>query len=216
MISGTRGLAVPAVLCLVVATTGACAALGLGGRVDTFTLSGDPNGPAETDETLGRRPEGWTAEPTTPDTALLGAAKAGCNDSFSGDVDQQDLIRTGALLQDQRGPDGAAFLWTGGSTAYCFIGRTQAGNIRSPFGSWRQDVLRGALAIEGNEHGPPAMVTGAVDPTAAAVEIQTASGLLLRATTGDGRFVAWWPGADPLVAVRSLDTDGNVLATVRP
>ena len=104
----------------------------------------------------------------------------------------------------------------GESTAYCFLGRTSEGNLQSPFGAWREKVLSGPLAIEGNEPGPPAMVTGAVDPAAAAVEIETASGLLLRATTGDGRFVAWWPGADPLVAVRSLDADGNVLATVRP
>ena len=110
------------------------------------------------------------------------------------------MLGTGARLQDQRGPDGAAFLWTGESTAYCFIGRTDEGNLQSPFGAWRQTVLTGSLELEGNEPGPPSMVTGAVDPAAAVVEIETASGLLLRATTGDGRFLAWWPGKDPYVA----------------
>lgn len=215
--SRMHSLLAPAVLALVLVTTGGCAMLGVGaGRVDTFTLSGDPTGPDETEESLGRTPAGWTAEPTAPDAALLAAAKAGCNDSFSGDADQQELLRSGALLQDQRGPDGAAFLWTGESTAYCFIGRTHAGDLRSPFGSWREHPFGGPLAIEGDEPGPPAMVTGAVDPAAAAVEIETASGLLLRATVGGGRFVAWWPGADRLVAVRSLDADGNVLTTIRP
>ncbi len=210
--SRMRRRPLPGVLALVMAWTSGCSMLGTGtGRVDTFTLKGEPGA---LDDTLGRRPAGWTAEPTTPDPAFLAAAKAGCNDSFS--ADQRDLIATGALLQDQRGPDGAAFLWTGDSTAYCFIGRAPDGNLQSPFGAWREVALGGSLALEGIEPGPPAMVTGAVDPAAAAVEIETTSGLKLRATIGDGRFVAWWPGVDPWVAVWSLAADGTPIQGMEP
>jgi len=209
-----RRFTLPVVLALVVGTTGGCGLLGPGsGRVDTYTLDA---GTGASDAALGRSPTGWTSEPTTPDPAFLADSGTQCEDNLTSGDGAQEMLRTAARLQDQRGPDGAAFLWTGDSTAYCFLGRTSEGNLQSPFGAWREKVLSGPLAIEGNEPGPPAMVTGAVDPAAAAVEIETASGQLLRATTGGGRFVAWWPGTDRLVAVRSLDADDNVLATVRP
>ncbi len=211
--SRIRRLCVPAVLAFVLGATSGCALLRMGsGQLDTYTLGGEPGA---SDDTLGRRPAGWTAEPTTPDPAFLAAAGPACEDNLTGN-DVQQLLRTGALLQDQRGPDGAAFLWTGESTAYCFIGRTPDGTLQSPYGAWREVVLDGPLALEGIEPGPPGMVTGAVDPAAAAVEVETASGLKLRATIGGGRFVAWWPGTDRLVAVRSLATDGTMLQGAEP
>jgi hypothetical protein len=201
-----------ATLALVLGTTGGCAVFGVGsGRVDTYTLSNT----GASDAALGRLPTGWTAEPTSPDPEFLAALGPACEDNFSGEG-LPELLGTGATLQDQRGPDGAAFLWTGDTTAYCFIGRTDEGNLQSPFGAWREVVLAGSLKVEGNEPGPPSMVTGAVDPAAAAVEIETASGLLLRASTGDGRFVAWWPGKDPYTAIRSLAADGTVLEQIVP
>ncbi len=210
--SRVRSLVVPSMLLVVMATASGCTFLGSGGRVDTYTLGGASGA---SDATLGRRPTGWTADPTSPDPEFLAAVRAACEDNFSGE-DLQPLLRADAMLQDQRGPDGAAFLWTGDSTAYCFLGRTSVGDLQSPFGAWRETVLAGPLALEGNEAGPPSMVTGAVDPAAAAVEIATASGLVLRATIGGGRFVAWWPGEDPVVTIRSLAADGTTLATIRP
>jgi hypothetical protein len=55
---------------------------------------------------------------------------------------------------------------------------------------------------------------GDVPPRTARVEIMTESGQVIEATVAHGRFVAWWPDADPSTSITAYDTSGSVIATI--
>ena len=70
--------------------------------------------------------EGWTAEPTTPDPVLLADAIAPC---LVADGIAPGLVDA-PVLQDQRGPDTAAFVWVRGiEEADCLASRDAAGIV---------------------------------------------------------------------------------------
>jgi hypothetical protein len=155
----------------------------------------------------------WTADPTEPDPAFRAAADERCLEGGRPDP------ATAEVLQDRRGAGGAAFLYTGRSQASCVVLRVP-GLLPSwdvPSKSWRIGPYESDsfLAVGDSASAAVSDVYGVVDPSAAAVEIVTRSGLVVLATVGSGRFLAWWPGADPWRTVRALATDGTVLETVR-
>jgi hypothetical protein len=170
---------------------------------------------------LGASPafETWTAEPTEPDPAFREAAVEQCvQDDLHGPiVDDVAALTASPLLQDQRGPDGAALLWLGDELdVECFVFRTPAGDLSNGAASagatWTGHDE--TLMLVGIQRGPPAIVSGLVDPAAAAVEIETGSGRRIRATVGHGRFLAWWPGTESSASVRALAADGTVIAEI--
>jgi hypothetical protein len=165
----------------------------VGGIHGTYTIGGPP-----------MSVESWTAEPTEPDPAFLETAIAECV-PFARRPDATQAI------QDQRGPDGAAFLFRGDQEAECLVVRgldgvpTVVGATWSsaPVGPTRPPLVNTFV------QGDVSAATGWVGEGTALVELETAGGVTLRATVDAERFVAWWPGPEPIRWVRWYRADGT-------
>lgn len=57
-------------------------------------------------------------------------------------------------------------------------------------------------------------VVGDVAPRTARVGIVTKSGQTNEAAVAHGRFLAWWPDADPVTSIIAYDASGTVIATI--
>jgi hypothetical protein len=153
-------------------------------------------------------PTPWTEEPTGPDADFRREAEEECLD-----VGGRDVFGDVEPIVDQRGRAGAAVLWVAGrETVTCFIDHE--------FGrpSFQMAVLGSAGApspnlIPGETITPGerwTIASGQIPLPDTNVEIETNSGLRLRPTERDQRFLAWWPDDGGVAEVRLLDTDGAV------
>lgn len=194
-----RGRAL-ALLAAVAGLTGGCALVipmsgGISGRYGMWNAVGEQVPPAS-----------WTADPTGADPAFLDTAREQCL-GFEPSADG------GLVLQDQRGPDGAAFLFRGTGEATCLVLRAPGGALEATAATWSSapGLPTGPIDVRVFTQGAVSAATGWVDPRAGTVELETADGVALRATIGGGRFVAWWPGPDEPAVIRAMRPDGSVL-----
>lgn len=144
----------------------------------------------------------WTAEPTEPDQGLLNLAGAQCR-SIGGDPAPQDR-----LIADQRGPDAVAILWADDDeTMYCLAARTYGSVHGHILGGFMTDAgAGGELSVADGECGTATLVTGFVPDGTESLVIETESGREVSASVADGRYLAWWPGPDAPVTLRTEDS----------
>jgi len=199
--SRMRRLTVVAGALVVASVVSGCALLGPVGwtshaPLETAAPAGSP-APAAGPDSIG-----WTALPTAPDPSFLAAAMRICP-GLAG----RTLTR---FVQDQRGPGGAAFVWTEGDTDFqCFVGRTDGRDHVQAISAGSGWPEGSPLQLTGTDCGPPTVVTGNSGPGTTAVTIQTVSGRTVTASVADGRFVAWWPGEDDSVSITGTDAGGS-------
>ena len=201
--SRMRRLTVVAGALVVASVVSGCALLGPVGwtshaPLETAAPAGSPA------PTAGPDANGWTAVPTAPDPSFLAAAMRICP-GLAG--------RTLTLLiQDQRGPGGAAFLWTEGDTDFqCFVGRADGRDHVQAISAGSGWPPGSPLQLTGTDCGPPTVVIGSSGPGTTAVTIDTASGRTVTASVAGGRFVAWWPGEDDPVAITGTSAGGTAV-----
>jgi hypothetical protein len=161
--------------------------------------------------------QGWTAEPTEPDPTLLADAAQLCLEPFrqiAGDVDLSEHL----LIQDQRGPDGAGFMWTDGDDAgWCFVSRSADGGAHLQAVGWTlaNNMTPGSMLMVTTHHcGPPTVVEGVVPAGTESLVIETEAGKAVTASVADGRFMAWWPEADNPVWLRTESTEADFLLSL--
>jgi hypothetical protein len=140
----------------------------------------------------------WTAQPREPDQELVNDAARACLD-LAGDGSGSRWL----LIVDQRGPDAAALLWNDGDeTTYCLVSRAADGTVQV-------DVLGGSTSRTGQltttdvACESPTVVAGTVPDGTDSLVVETRAGLSVTATVAGGRFLAWWPGRDDPVALRT-------------
>jgi len=154
---------------------------------------------------LGRAADGWTPTPSADDADLAAAAHRFC-------IDAHDFVANPAIqIQDQRGPDGAAFLWRDGNReSSCFVYRTHGGAIQAT--GWNESTWgsTGDFLIDLSTRipGGPQWASGPTGIGAATVDIELPDGTLVSASVVDGYFLAWWPGSAEWVSVVSRDVNG--------
>jgi hypothetical protein len=156
----------------------------------------------------------WAARPIAPDFRLIAPAYKLC-------IEEHLLLNgtTGAtgrsqlVVQDQRGPDAALFIWISATDeAACMV-------MRRPDGSFSEHALAGGSReppgnrlmlsfYDGDE--PPQVITGQTG-RGRHVLVDLDDGTSLQATTGAGRFGAWWPSASKPVRLRSFDDAGTLV-----
>jgi hypothetical protein len=179
---------------LVAQLVGGCALLGGRYSHSHWAYGVADDSPAERDDAAAS----WTAEPGDPDQELLDGATPACLD-LAGDASGNRQL----LIVDQRGPRAAALLWTDGDEAiYCLVARAADGSVRvhALGGSTSQT---GQLATTDVTCEAPTLVTGTVPAGTDSLVVETRAGLAVTASVAGGRFLAWWPGRDDPVALRT-------------
>lgn len=151
--------------------------------------------------------DGWTPVPTDADPRFREVAERSCLDD--GPTDATTLV-----LHDQRGPDGAAFLFTGSSQAACLVLQASDGRLEAHDRQWSANLMApGGLAVRDTNGGAFTEVYGVVDPEAIRVELTRTAGPPIEATIGGGYLVAWWPGQARVTEARAFDANGDVIAS---
>ncbi|MFN8622186.1 MAG: hypothetical protein U0869_15755 [Chloroflexota bacterium] len=156
---------------------------------------------------LGSAAAGWKEAPTQPDPEMADAAQRFC-------LDAHGFAPAAAIeIQDQRGPDGAAFLWRDGKhEAECFVYRTADGVLQATgWGewSWGGRPLDFLADTSSPIPGGPSWASGPTGPGAVTVDIALPDGTTVSASVADGYYIAWWPGSADWVSIVARDADGN-------
>jgi len=136
--------------------------------------------------------------PGEPDQAVVNAAARVCLD-LAGDASR----RRDLLIVDQRGPDAVALLWVDGDeTTYCLAARAADATVQV-------HALGGSTSRTGQltptdvACESPTVVAGTVPAGTGSLIVETRGGLAVSASVADGRFLAWWPGREDPVALRT-------------
>ncbi|MFN8623898.1 MAG: hypothetical protein U0869_24415 [Chloroflexota bacterium] len=184
---------VPSALALVAVLTGGCALLADDGTTPSASTSPGPTASSDPPSPMPRPwLTTWSDHPTEPLMEFWDAAAVRCvTAQNNGDIP----------IQDQRGPDGAAFVWVKeGMVTECLLlrqggaievfGPTFSGSSPSGVGD------SSGVSITEDEEPPLYRVTleaVRVGPGASRIALGAADGVHAVATVQDGWAVAWWP-----------------------
>lgn len=160
---------------------------------------------------ISRATSGWSPEPTAPAPELAAFARDVCLDDPAFVPDTE--------IQDQRGPDAAAFLWLRAEDeAGCFVHRDQDGVLHAT-GITETDWGRRYESLADTadrSHRGPTIASGPTGPGATGVELVLPDGMVITATVASGMFLAWWPRVEDWMILRSLGPDGAVIDQIGP
>ena len=168
-------------------------------------------GPVATPDDLAS----WQAAPLPADPRLAQAAVTSIACNAGNDTGPPPQI----LLQDRRTASTAAFLVSGPAfSGSCLV--TLSGGAGG--GSGRSQPLEPATAAivvdEGSSGGTgsssASLVGGRAAVTVATVTIDLNDGRVVRASVGNGHWLAWWPGELGVKQIVARDAAGTVLATL--
>lgn len=152
---------------------------------------------------------GWSPSPTPPASGQVASADAGCQahlvrlpPSSNKGAEAAPLVPE---LSDVRGPYTVTVLGNGtGSGALCIT--TPDGNsaLRWLMQSG-EPVSTGAIAVDqdsvsARESQPYTLVEGRAGDGVTGVKLVLGNGSKVTATSGNGVFVAWWPGSESITA----------------
>jgi hypothetical protein len=159
----------------------------------------------------------WSPRPVAADPGLVPAARKAClidTNILAGIAPDLPLV-----IQDQRGPEGAFFVWADATIeATCLGARRADGTFSASSISASGGDRPKQLTVTGSGGGPPSTIFGDLG-SGTHVVVQLTDGSVFEASTGGGLFAAWWPKASEAVRVRSFDNAGTLLETyeiVRP
>lgn len=196
-----RRLTVVAVVLAVAGLMSGCALLGMGGNGG---VAFDPGSPAPV-QFVSHAPvsvvDTWTEGPTDPLFEFRETAALLC----LGATEDPDLADHPPVV-DQRGPDGAAFLWLGdGSQHLCLLLRNADGSI-SPVAS--DTVVDGSMTLVDDASSSGVTVQASRIGAEAGEAGFESRGRHISATVQDGWALAWWPWTDPSEDPTPIVLDG--------
>jgi len=178
---------------------------------------------------------GWSPSPTPGSAGQTAAADATCQAQLA--AAPALPVSTGGsgwnpVTTDVRGPFTVVIYQDGGTDATCFTGpsltivaRNAAGGASmSVAGSGGGGAGSNSFVVSGKgsgdiEHmtvahmtstsaGPYTLVEGQLDPAVTGVTLVRGDGEDIEASTGDGWFVAWWPGSQGVTSAEITTADG--------
>jgi hypothetical protein len=154
---------------------------------------------------------GWSASPTPPTSGQLSAVDATCQARLAQAAQLAPSDKTPHLrapfipeLSDVRGPYTVTLFGDGvGAGALC-ISTPGATSLRA-IASSATGAGAGAIAVDqvsvlAREGQPYTLVEGRTGDRVTAVTLALGDGSTVTATSGDGLFVAWWPGSQTIVS----------------
>jgi hypothetical protein len=168
-------------------------------------------GTATIDTSNGSVNVAWSARPTARDPALALDGQKLC-------IEDGGMLRAGGVtlvVHDQRGPDAAVLVWTNRiGVAECFVFRLRDGSLSTLGGAGADDLrLGGRLTPNGVADDQPVFWMTGETGFASRVLVDLEDGTIVEASTGRGRFAAWWPHTSKPVRLRSFDDAGTLVET---
>lgn len=163
---------------------------------------------------------GWSAAPTAPATGQLAAADTTCQARLAQAVQSlpsnkgpaPDVASLTPELTDVRGPYTVTVFGDGGRGDALCISAPNATALR-----WIETsgapVGPGAIAVDqvsllARDSQPYTLIEGRVGTGVTAVALTLGNGNEVTATSGDGIFVAWWPGSENIVSASVTTPNG--------
>lgn len=155
---------------------------------------------------------GWSAAPTAPARGQLTAADTACQADLAQAVQSlpsnkgpgPDAATFVPELSDVRGPYTLTVLGNGGPGAVLCISSPTATSLRWVSGSGAPVgpgmVAPDQVSILARDSQPYTLVEGRTGPGVSAVALTLGNGTQVTATSGDGLFVAWWPGSGSITS----------------
>jgi hypothetical protein len=179
-------------------------------------ISAAPPGTMTVDTPSGSVNVAWSARPVARDPGLALAGQKLC-------LEDRGMLRAGdvtLVVHDQRGPDAAVLVWTNRiGVAECFVFRLRDGSLSTLGGGGADEPrLEGKLTPRDIADDQPAFWMTGETGRATRVLIDLEDGTIVEASTGRGRFAAWWPHTSEPVRLRSFDDAGTLVETydIRP
>jgi hypothetical protein len=165
---------------------------------------------------VGRPPDdfsGWSRVPLPPDAALDAEAQQTCRSDPAGPP-------LPLLFQDRRTPQSAIVVF-GDADEYhaCWASHGGGGGFgsgSSSVGGVPKDELTIGMGRSGVGGVTLTHVDGVLRVPAASVSVLRADGLVVEASFGGGRWLAWWPTDILPVRAIAYDATGNELARAEP
>jgi len=156
----------------------------------------------------------WAATPDTLTGPALAQAAQDCQRSLGRLPNAAQLPQSPSAVGERRGSTTSTLL-TGSSVVGLCVGDGGAryGGVvdaaPTPADSGGLEVMA-ATALPGEN--PTGLLLGRVGSGVASVEVRTADGRTVTATTSAGYFLAWWPSSAAAETVTALSSDGTTLA----
>ena len=162
---------------------------------------------------------GWSAAPTAPVTGQLTAADADCQARLAQAVQfppsnkSADAASLVPELNDVRGPYTVTVYGDGGHNGALCVSAPGAISLRW-FGLSGAPPGPGAIAVDqvsflSRDSQAYTLVVGQTGTAVTALTLALGNGSDVTATSGDGLFVAWWPGSESITSA-AVTTAGGV------
>lgn len=151
---------------------------------------------------------GWTPKPTLPAPGQLAAAQTSCERG------QSPIAGLPVKLTDTRGPFTFSVYADSTSSATCIKGPSFTA-ISANVASSAVNVPAGQVLLSAahqSDHGgqPFTFAEGRTGAGVTGVTLSLDDGSQVQATTGNGWFVAWWPGAHQIKSAELTTPTGTV------
>lgn len=164
---------------------------------------------------------GWSAAPTAPATGQLSAADTTCEAHLAQAVPSPpsnkgpgpDVASFVPELSDVRGPYTVTVFGNGGPSGALCISAPTATSLRWIKAS-DASVGPGAIAVDevsvlARDAQPYTLVEGRTGVGVTALSLTLGNGSEVTATSGDGIFIAWWPGSQSIASAQLTTPNGQ-------
>jgi hypothetical protein len=171
----------------------------------------------------------WTAAPTTPAPGQVSSAEATCEaGAATPPPDKTAGLPTGATqvsLVDTRGPFTLVLFGANPSTTLmCVSGPsiTQANSQMTAIGGQPELPEAGQIAVDrlqaesANDGQGYTIAEGSVGPGVTAATLVLSDGSDIVTTTGNGLFLAWWPGSAVVTSTTVTTASGTATQPISP
>jgi hypothetical protein len=165
---------------------------------------------------------GWSASPTPPASGQISDAVATCEGYLAKAAQSQpsdkgpapDVASFVPELSDVRGPYTVTVLGDGGQNAALCIADPQGSISLRWLSSSGMPVTAGTVAVDqvsilARDGQPYTLVVGRTGAGVTGVSLTLGNGTDVTATSGDGIFVAWWPGSQSITSATVSTASGS-------
>ena len=182
---------------------------------------------------------GWTASPTPAVSGQTATASSNCQTQLAALRNTPPAGGWSAVTTDIRGPYSLVIYQDGGATATCLTGPSltavsssdgdaQSGSVASSgseAGGGSSSTMIGTSGSGSIEHllvahmasasqGAYTLVEGQVASDVTAVTLVRSDGVDVQASTGNGWFLAWWPGPQDVTSAEITTPSGVTTQTL--
>lgn len=155
----------------------------------------------------------WAAAPDSLTGTDLARAAQDCQGSLADLPNVAQLGQSPAAIGERRGSTTSVLLTGSGAVGLCIgDGAARYGGVVDAVPAPASGGLAVMVATVVPGESPTSLVQGRVGPGVASVQVRTADGRTVTASTSDGYFLAWWPSTAAAETATALGADKTELS----